>query len=211
LQDSFFPEFERIRATGILPTGQFVRPLLQSQAGNLPAQQSVSSIQYVRASTPAASFSNESSMNLVRSSYFPSTLQSSMVSPSYVGMNSQQYSSPALSMQYAIDSPGQGFGSSQNPSQNMMPSNSVNYGHYSPVRPVNAQVFSPSINQSPSSFSDGGKGLMQSQWKEARPEIKSKPADAASATLYGQNLGLTAYNLNAPAAPQAHLTGNPFA
>jgi hypothetical protein len=208
LQDSFFPEFERIRATGILPTGQFVRPLLQNQAGNLPAQQPMSSIQYVRVSAPAAPLSNESSMKSGRSSFSPSTLQSSMVSPNYVGM---KYSSPALSMQYAIDSPGQRFGSSQNPRQNMMPSNSVNYGHYSPVRPVNAQVFSPSTYQSPSSFSDGGKGSVQSQWKEAKPEINSKPADAASATLYGQNLGLTAYDLNAPAAPQAHLTGNPFA
>lgn len=188
-----------------------MRPLLQSQAGNFPAQQTASSIQYVRVSTPAPPLSNESSMRSGRTSFSPSTLQSSMVSPSYVGMNSQQYSSPTLSMQYAIDSPGQGFRSSQNPRQNMMPSNSVNYGHYSPVRPGNAQVLSPSIYQSPSSFPDGGKGLMQSQWKEAKPEIKSKPADAASATLYGQSLGLTAYDLNAPAAPQAHITGNPFA
>jgi hypothetical protein len=36
-------------------------------------------------------------------------------------------------------------------------------------------------------------------------------SDAATATLFGSNLALTAYDLSAPAAPRPSMTGNPFA
>lgn len=37
------------------------------------------------------------------------------------------------------------------------------------------------------------------------------PSDAATATLFGSNLALTAYDLSAPAAPRPSMSGNPFA
>lgn len=173
---------------------------MRSQVGNLPAEH-VGNIQNVYVSSPAAPFPNGRALNYGRASFAPSPVQSTLGSPGYEGMLSREYRNYDFPMQYTNGSPSQGSSSNQNPRESAMP---PYYANYSP------HVSSPGNYQPQANFSDG-KGFMHSQLKETGSEIKGSPADTASMTLYGQNLGMTAYDLSAPAAPRAHSTGNPFA
>lgn len=177
MQDAFFPEFQTIRATGMLPTGQPVPSHLRS--GFTPDNV------HQATGTPPTTWENQFGLKTEGSL----TPQSKSSQPNFAGGSRQK--SPVLDIFTGIQS------------VSNVKSQPNGNGH-SPYQPTETAVNNAAAT---------GNGLSHTSGNAVRQnyETISSNAAAASATLFGVNTAIGAYDLNAPAAAKANVSGNPFA
>lgn len=242
IQDVFYPEFAKIRATGVLPTGQlvpadpltglspaaFAMPQAASPYGHpSPAAAHAGMHQYGTPSPGAyaahAAFSPPTMLSIPSPAgmAYPSPQQpwQQQPSPSPLAFGSPQVA--------AYGAAGQGGWGHPSPAVSMTPGQQ--YGAPSPAVPParqQQQQQQPKLGADPF---DGLGSVLGGALSSPAPQqagngfhaaVKPAPAvqmpatsqtAAASATLFGVNTAIGAYDLSAPAAPKAKATGNPFA
>ena len=249
MQDVFFPEFQAIRATGVLPTGEPVPPHLRGsgvdhvrtspqltmpmwqdepksagvsfnaspQATSLVA---VGTRTGVRTTTSNSYMSSDTSIS--QSTQYRDALPTE--SPDWIGSegsrgipftttnNSSALSAPISSTGI---SPGAGYGAATGPVDvfdgfgtslhGALPNPSLTPTTSGDMMGEGNTV-SPSMQNNMMMQTHGSVGSIS---QHNGPS--SRQAVAASATLFGMNEVVGAYNLNAPRAAKANMTGNPFA
>jgi hypothetical protein len=229
--DTFYPEFETIRATGVLPTGQNLLQAQMTQWGVSPAgqqyhQNALPSPGYAPLSPQQQHFQQQQQQQSMYAAGTPTGSYYPAPSTVYAQQQhqQQQYVSPSM-MQHQQYMP--------SPSPQPLPSPASSVASFG--RPTNGISTAhsqeklgtdPFAHLAPTGV--GNQGQMQSTTPTPAP-IPSPPppvaaafsvpsgvapgsqTQAASATLFGTGTNITAYDLSAPAAPKPRSSGNPFA
>jgi hypothetical protein len=231
--DTFYPEFETIRATGVLPTGQPVLQAQMAQWGVSPYSQQQQQQMQQQQQQHQFNIVPPSPAGLGHSTYHSGgALPSPGNYASHLSPQQQQYGMYApngtpTGPYYPAPSPVYGAQQHHQQQQQYMPPLSpqpLPSPLVASVGTANSQQrqlgVDPFAHLTPSGV--GNQGQMHAALPTppalsppppiaANVVVPGSQTQAASATLFGTGTNLTAYDLSAPAAPKARASGNPFA
>lgn len=228
VQDVFYPEFAKIRATGVLPTGQLVPGMLPQQysitpsPGTTPSRYGISGMPlpsptagHFFSGAPSPSPGLQGSVDhgaSIPTGWHPAHHQASTKSfaTSAVvssGVEDSSHQAPGWNAASTLSSPVPG--SIAMPLELLKPKHLLGVDPFDGLGATLGGALSNAHGSQP--MPPVPADLNKIPIVQREPPSAVPQTAAASATLFGLNTTLTGYDLSAPAAPKARVSGNPFA